>query len=121
MKTLTTSPFNIVKLTFVLTILASAPALAGGNEKADIKKKNAESTYEQALVEMAAALNETAHTQDIYAPAPEIKIYDTNFKLLKETKVSNDGDIEDEETLNLLHQATEFMKDENTSYYVLSY
>ena len=120
MKTLTNSFFNSIKLAFAMIFLASATAVAGGNEKADVKKKNSESTYEQALVEMAAALNETAHTQDIYAPAPEIKIYDTNFKLLKETKVSSDGDIEDGETLHLLHQATEFMKDENTTYYVLN-
>lgn len=120
MKTLTTSTSIIVKLACAMIIFTSTSLLAGGSEKAEIKKADAEATYQQALIEMEAALDETADVQEIYAPAPEVKIYDANFKLLKETVVSKDGIIEDKETLNLLHQAAEFMKDKNTTYYVLN-
>ena len=120
MNILATSASNIIKLAFIMIIFASAPLLAGGNEKVNVKEKKTDSTYEQALIEMAAALEETADVQEIYAPAPEIKIYDANFNLLKETIASSDGDIEDDETLNLLHNAAEFMKDKNTTYYVLN-
>ena len=45
MKSLITPAAKMFKLSFVMIALASAPVFAGGNEKATIEKKHAETAY----------------------------------------------------------------------------
>lgn len=119
MKNLIISASKVLKLSLVIIVFASASVIAGGNEKTAIKKTHDEN-YAHALKEMAEALNKTEEFKNIYTPATQIKIYDANFNLVKEVEIAEDGKIVNEEILILIHQATELMQFENTTYYILN-
>lgn len=118
MKSLLTSATKVFKLSFVMLALASVPVFAGGNEKTEDKKTEAE-VYAEALSDLEKSLNETEDLKNIYTPTPQIKFYDSDFNIVREADIPKDGFIEDEELLILIMQSDEFMKFENITYYIL--
>lgn len=120
MKNITTSAQKVLKLSFVIIALASAPVIAGGtDDKIDGNKSDAD-TYAIALVELKNVLNEAEQLEKSFAPMAKIKIYDTNFNLVKEATVPEDGIVEDKALLKLLRQSNELMKYEYITYYILN-
>lgn len=122
MKKLTTFALKVFKLSLVIVALASAPVFAGGNDdKIKAKKSDADTeAYALALAEMKDALNEAEQHERSLTPMSQIKIYDSNFNLVKEATIPDDGIVEDKELLKLLRQSSELMKYEYMTYYILN-
>jgi len=119
MKNLFLSPANLFRLSFVMLALATAPVFAGDNDK--IMDTNSEDTaYTQALHEMAVEMEVTEKRNNLFTPSAQIKIYDSNYNLVKEVSATEEGLVDDQETMNLIFQSTELMKLNNTTYYLLN-
>lgn len=118
MKNLITSTAKVFKLSLVMLAFASAPVFAGGNEKIEVNKADAEA-YEDALSDMEKELKENEDRKNIYTPTLQIKFYDSNFNIVREADIPQNGFIEDAELLILISQSYEFMKFENTTHYIL--
>lgn len=120
MKTLTTSALKVLKLSLIIVALASAPVIAGATDDEIESKKSDSDTYAAALVELKNAFNEAEQLEKSFTPSTQIKIYDTNFKLIRVATIPVDGIIEDRKLLKLLRQSSELMKYEYLTYYMLN-
>lgn len=120
MKTLTTSALKVLKLSLVIVALASSSVIAGGTDDKIESKKSDADTYAAALVELKNAFSEAEQLEKSFTPSTIVKIYDTNFRLIKEATIPEDGMIEDRKLLKLLRQSSELMKYEYMTYYMLN-
>lgn len=119
MKNLTTSVLKVLKISFVMIALASPPLMAGGNDNKTELNKRDDNAYLNAIAELEDAMNEAKSLEKTFMPMSQIKIYDTNFNLVGEATISDDGIVEDKEVLKLLLQSSVLVKYEYMTFYIL--
>ena len=119
MKNLTSSASKALLLSFVMLSFASTQLLAGGNE--NIKDTNDDfASYQSSLDDLKEKLLQEKEDLITFDTPSEIKIYDENYRLIKEAVVSSPDEIEDQELLNLISKSKVLLEFNNITYYITS-
>lgn len=123
MKTLITTSTKALTLTFVLFSLATGLSIAGGNNNNNDKKAGDDtlnSSYSECLADMKIELAKAESINEEFEMTPKVKIYNSNFDLIKASDAPTDYSSEDKEMLKLIRNSNVLMEFGNITYYLLN-
>lgn len=119
MNNLITTATKALTLSLILLSLASGTSIAGGNDTVALKENNLHNSYTDSLLEMEKSMTKAEEEENIFQLTPVVKIYDANFKLVKESPLPTEFMSEDKELLMLMRKSDLFMKFDYISIYVM--
>ena len=120
MKTLIPTSAKALTLTVTLFFLASVPSFAAGDHTDRTEDDTTSSTYSESLSEMAKAIEKTLAIGESFEMASQVKIYDSNFILIKESAIPSECNSEDKELLMLMRNSNVMMEHGSVTYYLMN-
>ena len=107
-------------LTLVLFLFASGISFAGGHHNDRPVDSSTSSDYTAALFEMEKAFEISAAIDESFEMASQVKIYDSNFNLIKESTITSECNPQDKELLMLMRNSNLLMEYGNVTFYLLN-
>lgn len=120
MKTLIPTSAKALTLTLTMFLFASGISFAGGNHDKKTEDDAITTTYSESITEMAIALEEAEAIDESFEMASQVKIYDSNFNLIKESTVPSECSSDDKELLMLMRNSNLLMEYGNVTYYLMN-
>ncbi len=107
-------------LTLVLFLFASGISFAGGHHNDRPVDSSTSSDYTASLFEMEKAFEISAAIDESFEMASQVKIYDSNFNLIKESTITSECNPQDKELLMLMRNSNVLMEYGNVTFYLLN-
>lgn len=120
MKTFLTVPAKILMLATALFVLVANTTFAAEKHIPEATEDAAYDTYLDALRELEVFISSTENSHDFFLQEDRVVVYDANFELLRTAVINPDYMANDKELLMTLRNSSEFMRLENTTYYIMN-
>lgn len=120
MNNLITPSTKAFMLALILISLASGASIARGNDTVKLKENTLHDSYTDSLLEVEKNMEKAENEKKFFELTPLVKIYDSDFNLIKESTLPTEFKSDDKELLMLMRKSNLFMEFEHITIYVMN-